>query len=309
MNNVEIKLILEENGVSAAENIIAFKFVNALYVPYTKLTATFYVNGKLKAGKVRRIELYIDGKLKHNGLPDYTKTQEYDDKTKVIIISSGYSILLCQSEPFPQINSNVNLGDLIENNVNSPHVSFETGTSDEDYIYVKEKSTVWDAVIAYSLKNTGNYPYIRDVNKVMVSFLDSVEINYTDVHKMDEATVLNTSSMVSQAFMSDLDGEYTYSSVSTQAEKYGVARRKYYPLDYQWLYSPQIGLDAKLNYFIRDGLETSVRYCGYLGEQIMDKATYFGDVSGKRINYICILGNKKGIFTTVKFYDDAYGQR
>jgi hypothetical protein len=308
--SAQVKFILEGNVEVTASAVISFRFVKALYVPYTRASGVVHItDDAFDISRVRRVQLIIDEKAVHSGMPGKVTAVNYGNDVRVVFDSMGYTLLLCQNEPYPKINSNVNLKDVIVNNLDLAEIEYEEDTPEEKYIYVKEKSTVWDAVVAYSLKATGNYPYIRGADKVCVTFGDSVFINYGDSRIMSYGGGLDTSSVLSEVYMKDESDEYSYEVNGEAAEKLGIVRKKYYALDYQWLYSPQEGLQAKIGYTDRGWNERVMVYSGYLGEDLMDFAQDCGILSGKRINYICVWGNRKGIFTKIKAYGDKYGQR
>lgn len=306
----ELRLVLKNGTQKDLVCCIGFSFEKELYMPFTKASGRFYTDEKMdfNAWDIMTIELYINGILRHSGMPDDLKIHPYAGGSCVDFSSRGYTLLLMQNEPYPKINTNVTLKSLVERNLTVPQIICEDPTPEERYIYVKEKSSVWDAVTAYSIKALGNYPYIRGCNNVCVKIGSRNDINLSACNIIDEGTTLDTTNILSDVHMIDTDLELQYDAHDRAAVDIGMVRSKYYPLDQQWLYSPDIGLNAKLNYSNRGIRSSFLTYCGALGEDIMDTAKYCS-LDGKRISYVRVWGNKNGIFTTLKAYDDRYAQR
>lgn len=305
-----LKLILKNNTYRILENCLSFSFEKELYMPFTKSSGRFFLPSAadFDVRNVMTVELYLDGILRHCGLPDNITIRPYAGGRIISFVSRGYTLLLMQNEPYPEINTNVTLKSLVERNMTVPQIVCEDPTPTERYIYVKEKSTVWDAVVAYSIKALGNYPYVRSTNTVCVNIGSRGVINYSSSTLIDEGRALDTSNILSDVHMIDEDLGVQYDAHDQDAEDIGIVRSKYYPLDKQWLYSPQTGLQAKLDYSNRAIKQSFFTYTGCLSEDIMD--TIQGTaLNGLRISCIHTWGNKNGIFTTVSSYHDRYAQR
>lgn len=306
----ELTLITKSGSRWAYKNCVSFNFEKEMYTPYTKATGLFYssASSNPSVNDVKTVVLSINGAVRHIGLPDNVRII-YKNGFRLISFSSrGYTLLLGQNEPFPKINSNVNLSSLIFNNITSTHITCEVNTPVINYIYVKEKSTIWDAVTAYSIKAVSNYPFISGTNKVMVNYGSTNTFNYSDVDIIDKQYDLNTSLLLSDVNMADLEGEYTTSKTDTNATSIDIAREKYYLLDRQWLYSPETGLKAKLDYADRGIKTEAFSYIGTMGEDLMDRIVGCPISYGMRINALKIYGNSRGVFTKLICYNDKYGQ-
>lgn len=304
-------LTLTSGEEKILDRCVSFTFDKELYMPYTKAAGKFYLaDGEdISAMEIARIGLEIGGVKRHEGIPCSVQVISQPQGKMLTFLSQGYTVLLMQNEPYPKINSDMDLGNLITKNLNVPEISWEENTPQVGYIYVKEKSTVWEAVTAYSVKATGNYPYIRGTNKVCVTMCEAQTVDLSGIRVISAGTGVDTSLILSKVNMADINDEYSYTAEDSRAADYGIVREKYFPLDYQWLYSPEEGLAAKLNYLGRGVKERSVVYIGSCGEDLMDRAVNCGSLGERRINAIRIWGNSSGVFTRLKCYEDAYGTR
>ncbi|MBO5448278.1 MAG: hypothetical protein J5994_03010 [Ruminococcus sp.] len=308
--NCVLKTEMSDGSEVTFEGCISFVFEKDMYIPYTKASGRFYlrIGESFSPADIRKIRLYIGGELRHCGLPDSVSLSERPEGKILSFTSRGFTVLLVQNEPYPKINSDVDLGSLITKNLIHPEIGYESSTPQVGYIYVKEKSTVWDAVTAYSIKAVGNYPYIRGTNTVSCTAAGG-EKDYSGVLWTEREETLSSSQILSEVNMADADGQYVYSAADDMAQQLGIVRRKYFPLDRQWLYSPESGLRARLSYCARMSKGISAAYEGSVGEDIMDTAVNAGAMSGKRINSLRIWGNYRGVFTKIRAYEDRYGQK
>ena len=290
---------------------ISFSISKRLYYCFAYATGKFYMPKMptFSAFDIKRIRLYVNNVLSFDGLADSVEIKREKSGWIIDFTSRSFTVLLAQNEPYPKINSDCDLNGLIKKNLNISEIVCESGTPVVGYIYVKEKSNIWDAVRAYSLKATGNFPYIRRTNTVCVTMNDSVMRDFSGVKLIEQGTRLMTSSLLSGVHMADIDGGYSYEKSDELAGEYGIVREKYDPLDMQWLYSTDEGLDARIGYAARQVRTRFVTYAGYRGEELMDKVSGLSYMNAMRINSIRISGSKSGIYTQIGCYTDRYGQR
>lgn len=307
MNSVKLEVVMQGGGFIFFTDCISFSFEKERYLPYAKAEGKFLItsNPGFSVWQVIKLCLWINGVRRHCGIPDTISLVCGKEGYVLSFSSRGYSLLLSQNEPYPEINSNVTLGSLISKNLSVSEISWEQNTPQVGYIYVKEKSTVWDAVTAYSVKAVGNYPYIRGENKVCITSDGSGETDLSSVNIIEEGSGIKSAQLLSTINMEDINGEYSYTRSDETAAQLGIVRNKYYPLDRQWLYNPDDGLKAKLNYAARGVREVSIVYIGSLGEDIMDKIKS-SILGGRRVHYLKVWGNRQGMFTLLKSYEDAY---
>lgn len=302
------------NGSSKGfDKCISFTFKKEFYTPYTLAAGTFVwerADCLLENSVIIRADLYINSRLVHTGLPDKLELGRKNGINTLSFSSRGYTSLLGQNEPQPGVIPEANLGYLIDQNINSPYITYQEGTIKTQYIYVKEQSTVWDALNAYTLKVYGTRPYIRSTGTVMATAVSTSQINYASVLKTNYKETMDTTLLLSEVYMANLQGDYIYHSVSSDAVAAGIIRTKYYPFDNQWVLEPDVGLQGILDFSQRKIRQQSFVYSGYMNEDLMDTVSNYGEkLNGKRINAITVTGGKNGVFTQVSCYDDKYGQK
>lgn len=308
MNRTELELHFKDGTSKRFSDCIYTIWERELYTPYSKIYGSFLCRQLTfsQLSDTVSICLYIDSILCHKGIPDKL---ELNGSSAVLTFSSrSFTLLLGQNQPQPKINPEVNLSDLLKKNISSEEITCEENTKTVNYIYVKENSTVWDAISAYALKAYGTYPYIKG-NKVMVTCSNSAEIDISSSATVDSSFGLDTSLILSDVYMADEEGSYTYHCRNEDALKMGIQRVKYLPLDRQWLSDVQLGLKGKLDFSGRGIKFLSLTCLGFKNAELMDKlSSSDSSLNGKRINSIRVTTNKKGTFTTIKCYDDHFGQ-
>ena len=310
MNNVTVKFFQKDGSVFSFSRCVNFLFKKEFYTPFSVCSGTFILpeNSSFNGENSVRTEFFLDGKILHSGLTEKVKVNR--EKGNLLVFSSrSHTLLLGQNEPEPKINSDVNLENLISDNISCPYIEWERDTAKVNYIYVNEHSTIWDALNNYCLKAYGTRPYIRESNKVYArpcSFQADFSgriLTRTFFEKNDEL-------ILSDIFMADLNGEYTFHKSCDKAKEVGIERKKYISLDRQWLSDSETGLSGMLDFSLRKNLVKGFAYNGFSGEDICDTVTNSGTVcDGMKINAVTVKGDKSGIFTTISCYDDPYGQK
>ena len=305
----QLWLLIKRDGIEQMEimeNCLEFGYEKALYVPYTQFYGTFYAYGSpsFTAGVLDSKRHFIKP-----GLPDEVSIVRSGSGYRVRVKSRSYTLLLAQNQPYPRINSNVTLKSLCQANLTCPEISYEDPTPTVGNIYVNEGSTVWEAAVAYCIKASGNYPFISGNNIVRMTVGNSRVIDYSDELITAQTSSLSTDAVLSDVYMKELGDTYPFEAHDSSAADMGIVRARYYPLDMQWLYDPQVGLQHKLDYSNKAVRTVGVTYAGWKMEELMDKVRGGGEISGKRISRIKVTGNKRGIFTEVTAYLDRYGQR
>ena len=313
---MQYRLMLEISDGGSKKTVsfmtcLGFSFEKALYVPYTKFSGIFYADGapEFTAAGVTAVRFVLDGREIHYGMPDKVSIEKSVYGYRLRVTSRGYTLLLAQNEPYPRINSNVDLVSLCTGNLDCDKIIYEEPTPTVGNIYVKEGSTVWEAAVAYCIKASGRYPYIKGANQIYMNLRLVYDVDYTDCIITEEMNSSDSSMILSDVYMRELGEDYPFEAHDGAAAEKGIVRSRYYPLDMQWLFDPQVGLQHKLDHSNRGSRVFGMTYEGWKKEDLMYKAVGGGAVSGMRINFIRIVGSKKGIFTTVRAYDDRYGQK
>ncbi|MDE6149220.1 MAG: hypothetical protein K2F81_03875 [Ruminococcus sp.] len=296
------------DGTNASYIPIDFKFTRERYTPYTTLEGHLLTARDIT--DINTVYLYINNKLVHCGMADFIQRKNAKGRNLITFTSRGFTLLLGQNEPVPGIISNVNLKGLVSDNVTIPYVQCQEDTKTVNYIYVKEKSTIWDAVCAYAYKAYKTYPFITGTNTVNAASGRGVENHsYFSETITYYGETLSTSGLLSQVYMADSEGKYSYTKKNGHSENRKIVKKKYYPLDRQWYSSPEDGLQSKLNYSNKGYISAELQYKGHKFENIMDRAVYQNGtflINSERISAIEVTGNKRGIFTKVTVYRDSY---
>ena len=257
------------------------------------------------------IELYYNDRLLHRGMADDLSKEFKDGRFFISFLSRGYTMLLGQNEPKPGVITDIALGSLIGINTHIPYVQWQATTQLAGYIYVEEKSTIWDAICAYAYKIYNNHPYIVDSNTVYASLPEvETKMNYNFEVIVSMGETVSTSGIISRVHMKDTNDEYTLTQDNSLSSQYNIVREKYYPFDMQWIHSPEDGLDSKLKFSNKAIKAVHLTYVGHKFENLMDKAVYNYNGNGfmlsEYISGVEFYGNKNGVFTKITVYRDSY---
>ena len=159
MSTASINLYSNESGSEISlSQCINLHFEKERYTPYTTASGIFVCDKNIDY--ISKIRVFLDEKGVHYGPVDSFERYTEGGIGYVKFSSRGFSMGLSQNQPLPGMNLNVNLQTLIDNNITIPYVTCEADTEVTNYIYVKESSSLWDAIVALCQKITGPYPYI-----------------------------------------------------------------------------------------------------------------------------------------------------
>lgn len=313
MNNSILVYFYEaDNGkFFGSYNTISMSFVKERYTPYSAVRLN--IISETSVPNLCEIRVSIDNKVIHQGVADRMESRKTSDGLyHISLYSRGYTAALGVNQPVPRINSNVNLNDIITaNNISLPHISCEQDTKTVNYVYILDKDTLWDAIVAYTLKAYNNYPYIRGSNTVMASpFADPVSFEYSS-SVTELISGVNLSNLISQINMKDYDGNYsTYELENAYAIDRNIVRQNKINIDEQWLAEPQTALKKRIFYSNRAARYKAVKVYGYGGEDLFDKMTVTSpdsdDIKARDIHKIEITADKRGVFTKLYTYYDSY---
>lgn len=250
------------------DNIVKLRFVKDRYSAYTELSATVILDSPVS--DVVGIKFTLGSYALHYGPPDYIRSERRHGRVTVTFRSRGWSAALTQNEPVPGMNYNLDLRGLAAANVYLPFVSYEDNTQQVNYIYVKEHTTMWDAVSAYAMKAYSVQPFIIGHNTVSVKIPAGTPRVYLPGSVISAGELCDRRGQLSKVYMADADGQYTYSAVNPLVADRDIVRERYYELDRQWLSSPVLGLEQKIAVSNRHSSMYYIRVEGYRGEEIFD---------------------------------------
>lgn len=295
----------EENKTYIANECINFSYEKERYTPYTTVSGLFVCKYELPV--VAKVRLYINGNAVHYGLVDKYEYFTESGVTYIKFSSRGFSMGLSQNQPMPGINAKVNLQGLIDKNIVIPHVTYEQDTLEQNYIFVKENSSLWDAIVALGQKSYGEYPYICGENQVRLT-KKSQNSEYTTLSNaplIKRGSGMNLLNVVSNYHMKDTEDEYSYNYESEVASEYEIVRHKYISLDKQWLYAPSDGLMHKSK-FSQKGIAYDYIKLGEAYTVDLRDNVVFQDLSMKEVSKVRISANRSGFVTELWFYKDEY---
>lgn len=301
----------EEGTISTVklDKCICFNLDKERYTPYTSFKGAFIIPEYYE--EIISIRFYIDDNNIHYGSVDMSKMTFLKGYYRLDIVSRSYTLALGLNQPKPQINSSVSLSNLLTRNVTLKNISCETGTKTINYIYVLENSTLWDAVVAYSLKAYGTYPFVYKINQVRVTVpTTAVSRTYAYSSVIEKYNGSSLSNLISHIHMRDTDGNYeTYNLTNDYAVSRDIIRHKQIPLDKQWLAAPDMALSSRVDYSKRAAKYRGMKVLGYSGEELFDKFTcQYGSptYTDSVIHRLNISGSNNVIYTTMYEYIDAY---
>lgn len=291
------------------DKCIYFSLDKERYTPYTCFNGTFMIPEYYE--EVISIKFYIDDNELHYGSVDMSKMTFKKGYYRLDISSRSYTLSLGLNQPKPQINSSVSLSNLLSRNVTLKNISCEEDTKTINYIYVLENSTLWDAVVAYSLKAYGTYPFVYKTNEIRVTVpSNAVSRDYAINSVIEKYNGSSLSNLISHIHMRDTDGNYeTYNLSDNYAIFRDIIKHKQIPLDKQWLADTDKALTSRINYAKRAAKYKGMKVIGYSGEELFDKFTYkYGDqtYTNSTIHRLNISGSNNTVYTTMYQYIDAY---
>lgn len=305
---MNVKIQIKKNDSSSLEEIeiLSFSFKKNLYTPYTMLTANFIANNSDYLS-VCEIILIIDNKTIHHGLIDSFEISEKNGVKTGKIISRGFTSLLLQNQIEPGIKNNISLNSLLDNYYPLNYITHEDNSNTENYIYVQNRSSMWDGVVTLAYKLGGSYPFIESANCVRITPKpEPVHLSFSDSYITAYGILNDFSNLISNFDMPDIEGNYgIYTLENSDVTANKIIRHKYIDFDREFLYDPQQALifrnkisgKAKLCYYIE--------YAGYNGEDLTDTVS-FKSIDTKKIGLVNIKGSPKGIFTRTGVYFDDF---
>lgn len=304
----ELMLYLYRGDVLLQEtSCLAAVLEREIYTPYSTMTAKFFASGADYSG-ITRLSLYHRGNCVYEGLADSVRRFRRDNRDFVQVTSRSFTSVLVQNEIPGGLHTDMTMAKLMTGFYSFPHVYYED-SPETGYIYVREGTSIWDSIVHFCYKLTGNYPFIYR-NTVRMSEPDTVqEIHLTDAQVLEYGTEQDTTKLISHFHMADIAGtEDAYSLENPTASEAGIVRHKYLALDQQYLYSPQQALVFRSLFSQRGCTAKYVTYSGFLREYLCDRVTYGTFLQNAKICRVRMVCNGMGIRTTLWAYQDGFNQ-
>lgn len=304
-----VSVITVKEDMSTAEytDILSFSFRKNAYIPYTQLSVRF-VTPTGVIPHAAEVKLVIDSNTVHHGLIDTLETRTHASKNIHTITSTGFTSLLCRNQIEPGLKPNISLNSLMDSFYTLPYVTHENNTDSSNYIYVKNNSSMWDAVANLSYKLLGTYPYIRETNKVMITpFTAPTTFTFNTSEEIVLGQGVSYRRLISNYHMADINGEYgTYDLEDTDVLQKKIVRHEYFDLDRRFLHDPQQALAYRDKFDSRESRFAYIEYCGYRGEDLFDKVAISPISTPSRITDIRIKGSDSRIITRLTYHTDKF---
>ena len=282
---------------------VSLSYEKERYTPYTTASGIFVCTQTPE--EIYKLSIVVDGVSIHYGPVDSYEFYREKGLSLVRFSSRGFSMGLSQNQPLPGMNFNVNLQSLIDANVTVPHVTCQQDTAVANYIFVKESSSLWDAIVALCQKVEGTYPYISGQNTVMFSKPSESALDLSGEKVVKSGNGVHLTNVISHYHMKDTEDAYSFNYTNQVASDFEIVRHKYINLDRQWLSDPDSGLMHK-GYFSGKGIKYTFRkFAGFHFADLCRKVKLSSSVT-KEVSKIRLEYTKKGFFTTLWFYDDDY---
>ena len=188
-------------------------------------------------------------------------------------------------------------------------VRCQQNTASVNYVYFDEKTTVWNAACIYTFKAYDSYPFIRGANMVRSTVPADRETYRRPASSMVRyGRGQQLGNIFSDVYTQDLDHAWSYHRSSAFAASQNVTRKKYYPIDREWVYDLNKMLKYHMYFSDRGRQFLRVTFPDYLGEDICDREHLtLVDYSGSpEISGIRLTASPKGVFTELLFYFDSF---
>ncbi len=289
---------------------VSIYFSKERYTPYSFFRGSFYTTESFS--EIFEIEVAINGVLVHKGVIDTCEVKELSSQKLLNITSRGYSFALGYNELADGIIYDVDLNMLMTQRVSLPFVTYENPTKVASYLFVKQHTSLWDAVVNLCLKVETTQPYVAYPNMIrFTKHQNKKNILFSDSEKIISFSSGNDlSKIISEIHMKDTNDTYnTYSASTAYADDRNIVRHKYIDFDKQWLIDPVQGLGFRLNFASRGRAFKTITYSGFNGEDINDSFTVSTEekqMAEQYISKIDIYGGKNGLVTRLTAYKDSY---
>lgn len=311
MEIFKIELRHSSGTVYISQKIRRLVFEKERYTPYTQVSLQLY-EPHLPLGEYLWCRLYYGSQILHFGTIRSCTITQTAEGLVTTVNSRGFSAELLTNQPVPGMNLNVNLDTLFSNNIALPNVSHEQNTATVNYVYVKKNGSIWDALNAYGLKAYENLPYLRGANEIRLTAPTSAQtLDYSSLNVESYGYETDHTRMISHVHMADTEGSYDqYNGANSIAATRAIIRHKQIDFDMQWTSNPQKAVTSRLDFSNRAYLAKTLAYCGYSGEDLLDRvhsdSADFA-LANESISRLRVFTDNAGcIHTKLWMYHDSY---
>ena len=234
------------SGSSSTQAVcLSFRLEKERYTPFTALTARFLTDSS-DFGNPASVAFRLDDQLLHQGILDTLTVTKQKGIRTVEISSRGFTSLLMQNQMAAGMLTGVTLQSLMEQYA-VPGVTYESGVTQTNYVWVKEGTSQWDAIVNYGYKYNRGYPYISGANEVRLTRKAAGSISIDGNALLAAGGLVDYTRMVSHIHMADAEGNPdAFSLENPEATARNISRHRQIPLDLQYAAEPEACLEQKL---------------------------------------------------------------
>ena len=297
-----VRLYLAEGSVTE-QICTALMLEREIYTPYDTLTAEFPEEG-FHAAQIRRIGLEWDGDEIFLGLADRIEQVMREGVRMLRVKARSFTSLLVQNELVPGLHSNLTLGDLVQGFYTFPHVTYQEDAR-TGYIYVTNKTSLWDCIVHFGFKLTGGHAYTAG-NMVRMTLPETVR-HLTVPAAVSFGMEYDTTKMVSCYHMEAIDGTADgYVQDNPAAAGAEIVRHKRIPFDRAYLSDPVKALTFRNLYSNRGWRAKFVEYAGFSDEALGEKISFGELLQEERICRVRVTFGGNGLRTKIWAYQDGF---
>ena len=245
---------------------LAFSLEREIYTPFESITAEFLSEKEDYSG-IDHLEVYAEEECIFCGLIDNFRKFKKENVSFVKIHSKSFTSLLTQNELPSGLHSNLTMHDLMTKFYTFPYITFDNPETTE-YIFVKSGNTMWDGIVSFCYKITGNYPYILH-NHICFSPENQLPaLVYSPETVSEFGSGIDTTKIISHYHMEDLAGQLDiYQKINPYAEQFQIVRHKQIQYDRSFTHAPEDALTFRnlyscrgmqFDYFIYNGFQNEL---------------------------------------------------
>ena len=276
-----------------------------IYTPYDTVSGVFLADAETDYSDAVYVELSWLGESIFIGLADRVEKYQRGGGWFLQVQSRTFTSLLTQNELEPGLHANQTLHSLIHDFYTLPFVTAEEHPA-TGYIFVREKTSLWDSVATFVFRNTGRYPYVQN-NFVRFTLEEEPDTYAPPKSRVVQAgDLVDTTRLISHYHMEDIEGNpNAYEQENPAAQHALIVRHKQIPFDRQFLSNPMLALSYRNRFSCRGTRAQYVTYAGFANEQLGDRVQY-GEAMRGRICRVRMTFSGQGYRTTLWKYEDGF---
>lgn len=287
---------------------ISMRFEKERYTPYTLLEGQWYAPNIIPS-EIISVRLILGNKGIHYGYPCSAQITYKDGKQILKLRSRGYTDALSRNQPTAGLVPNVTLDLLATSAIVCPNVGYEANTPEVNYVNYYDGTSIWDAIICYSIRAYGLYPYIRGANTVRISRPSDMGIIVIPTSSLiQKGTGTDYSNLICAISESDITGEANAFNVFDDfAASRNIIRKREITFDREWIMDPELGLKMRIDRSKRGVNYDFFTVLGYpeadlLDQLVISELNYVGEISKIQIT----ASQEQPLTTQIYCYHDAY---